>query len=75
MLGDKYICVDSTFNSRLKVWDSDVYKSEEPEDTEVFSYRAIMKKEERLIRMRASEHERSTARRRILLLHLKTIHT
>ena len=36
MLGDKYICVDSTFNSRLKVWDSDVYKSEEPEDTEVF---------------------------------------
>ena len=29
MLGDKYICVDSTFNSRLKVWDSDVYKSEE----------------------------------------------
>ena len=39
------------------------------------SYRAIMKKEERLIRMRASEHERSTARRRILLLHLKTIHT
>ena len=31
-----HYCVDSTFNSRLKVWDSDVYKSEEPEDTEVF---------------------------------------
>lgn len=36
MLGDEYICVDSTFNARLKVWDSDVYKSEEPESTEVF---------------------------------------
>ena len=75
MLGDKYICVDSTFNSRLKVWDSDVYKSEEPEDTEVFFLPRNNEEEERLIRMRASEHERSTARRRILLLHLKTIHT
>ena len=75
MLGDKYICVDSTFNSRLKVWDSDVYKSEEPEDTEVFFLPRNNEEGGRLIRMRASEHERSTARRRILLLHLKTIHT
>lgn len=35
MLGDKYVCIDSTFNSGLSIWDSDVYKSEEPENTEV----------------------------------------
>ena len=75
MLGDKYICVDSTFNSRLKVWDSDVYKSEEPEDTEVFFLPRNNEEGGAFDPNASSEHERSTARRRILLLHLKTIHT
>lgn len=35
MLGDKYLCIDSTLFSGLSLWDSDKYNPESPADTEV----------------------------------------
>lgn len=37
VMGNKYLCVDSTFQSYLSVWDSSRYNPAEPEDTEVFA--------------------------------------
>jgi hypothetical protein len=35
MLGDQYLCVDSTFHSGLSIWDSNKYSPSAPSDTEI----------------------------------------
>lgn len=37
LLGNQYLCVDSTFNNNLQIWDSNNYKPDNPADTTIFS--------------------------------------